>query len=129
GKSTAFTQKEALNRLVYEDFFESNLKVMARRNAQKEKKTIKLELSKKELQHYLDLFPYELTADQQSVFQTILKDLSSGHPMMRLIQGDVGCGKTTVAILLALTGHQNGIQAAFMCPTETLALQHYETLK
>lgn len=129
GKSSLYDQKEALDRLIYEDFFESSLKVIARRTSQKNKEAKKLTLSENELKEFLTLFSYELTSDQKLVFKDILADLKSGHPMMRLIQGDVGCGKTTVAILSALVSHANGMQAAFMCPTETLALQHFETLK
>lgn len=52
-------------------------------------------------------------------------DLGALHPMMRLVQGDVGCGKTTIAMIAAMIVIENGAQAALMCPTEALALQHF----
>jgi ATP-dependent DNA helicase RecG len=70
-----------------------------------------------------------LTSDQEKVFQDILQDLQSGHPMMRMIQGDVGCGKTIVAFLASQIVIQGGQQVALMCPTEALATQHFETFR
>ncbi len=67
--------------------------------------------------------------DQKKVFEEIIVDFNSGHPMMRMIQGDVGCGKTIVAYLASRIIVENQLQVALMCPTETLAKQHYETFK
>lgn len=73
--------------------------------------------------------PYELTAAQQKVFQEIASDMSSESVMNRLVQGDVGSGKTIVAVLALLMTAEAGYQGAFMAPTEVLAMQHYETIK
>ncbi|TAL27343.1 MAG: ATP-dependent DNA helicase RecG [Nitrospirae bacterium] len=73
----------------------------------------------------LDSLPFKLTGAQQRVFSEILHDMKKPHPMNRLIQGDVGCGKTVIAIMAMLTAVECGYQAALMAPTEILAEQHY----
>ncbi len=73
--------------------------------------------------------PYELTPDQLQTFEEIKKDLTSGRVMARLIQGDVGSGKTVVAELALLMTASSGHQGAIMAPTEVLAKQHYETMQ
>ena len=72
--------------------------------------------------------PFELTGDQKKVFRAVAKDMESKLPMRRLIQGDVGSGKTAVAMLALVKTVENGFQGAFMAPTEILAVQHYEKL-
>ncbi len=74
------------------------------------------------------LLPFKLTAAQRRVLKEIGRDLESTHPMNRLLQGDVGSGKTIVALLTMLVAVENGFQAALMVPTEILAEQHYRTL-
>lgn len=76
-------------------------------------------------QHYL---PFELTKAQQRVLKEIRKDLRSGAQMNRLLQGDVGSGKTIVSILVMLLGIDNGFQAALIAPTEILAIQHFKSI-
>jgi ATP-dependent DNA helicase RecG len=73
--------------------------------------------------------PYELTDDQKTVIREIYRDLKSGSPMNRLLQGDVGSGKTIVAMFAMALAVDNGLQAAFMAPTEILAVQHYLVMK
>ncbi|MEW6413377.1 MAG: ATP-dependent DNA helicase RecG [Candidatus Zixiibacteriota bacterium] len=73
--------------------------------------------------------PFALTESQKSVSKEIIGDLRSDHPMSRLLQGDVGCGKTVVAVMAALYVAENGLQTAFMAPTEILAEQHYRVWK
>ncbi len=73
--------------------------------------------------------PFDLTGAQKRVIHEIHDDLKSGHQMNRLLQGDVGSGKTLVALLCCLLAVDNGYQACIMAPTEILANQHYETLK
>lgn len=75
-----------------------------------------------------DVLPFELTGGQKTALKDIKKDVRSGNQMNRLIQGDVGSGKTVVAIGTMLMAIDNGFQAAFMAPTEILAEQHYRTL-
>ncbi len=79
-------------------------------------------------QQFLAQLPFQLTSAQQRVAAEIFRDLGKPHPMMRLVQGDVGCGKTLVAALAALQCMGAGYQAALMAPTELLAEQHYQTL-
>ncbi len=76
----------------------------------------------------LERLPFALTPAQQQVWQEIRNDLKRPHPMQRLLQGDVGSGKTVVATLAALQAIENGWQAAFMAPTEILAEQHFRKL-
>ncbi|MBO4780697.1 MAG: ATP-dependent DNA helicase RecG, partial [Selenomonadaceae bacterium] len=71
--------------------------------------------------------PFDLTGDQKKVFRVVVKDMESKLPMRRLIQGDVGSGKTVIALLALVKTVENGYQGAFMAPTEILANQHYET--
>ena len=78
---------------------------------------------------FLASLPFRLTAAQQRVAQEILGDLARPHPMMRLVQGDVGCGKTVVAALAALHCIGSGWQAVLMAPTELLAEQHYRNFE
>ncbi len=78
---------------------------------------------------FKDLLGFELTEAQKKVIKEILKDMRSERPMNRLLQGDVGSGKTIVAIFCILVAIENSYQAAFMCPTEILAEQHYKTLQ
>lgn len=77
---------------------------------------------------FLEALPFELTRGQKKVWQEIRNDLSSNTCMNRLIQGDVGSGKTIVAILALLECTANGFQGAMMAPTEVLAVQHYENI-
>lgn len=77
---------------------------------------------------FLDSLGFQLTKSQEKVAREILADMNSTRPMLRLLQGDVGSGKTVVATLCILRAAENGVQTAFMAPTELLAEQHYQTL-
>jgi ATP-dependent DNA helicase RecG len=77
------------------------------------------------LKKFRESLPFQLTDGQKKSVKEIFNDLRSEHPMSRLLQGDVGCGKTIVAILAALYAVENGLQCAFMAPTEILAEQHF----
>ena len=78
---------------------------------------------------FLKSLPFELTAAQSKVIGEIRHDLAASHPMNRLLQGDVGSGKTVVAIAAMLLAVESGYQAAFMAPTQILAEQHYDVLR
>lgn len=81
------------------------------------------------MQFYKEKLPFELTGAQKRVMKEIRKDMVSGHQMNRLLQGDVGSGKTMVAFMACLIAIDNGFQACIMAPTEILAEQHLETLQ
>lgn len=124
-KPTPELEKKAENRLIYEEFFEDQLKIHLRREFYKKPKAQTFKLSNDFFLRSVKFFPFSLTADQENTLKEIANDLKGPHPMMRLVQGDVGCGKTAVAMIAALIVIENGAQVAFMCPTEALALQHY----
>ncbi len=119
--------EKAHDRLIYEEFFREQIKLILRREHQHQIEGISFHLIN--WKDYLSLFPYSLTDDQFSTMEDVANDLSSGHPMMRLVQGDVGSGKTTIAFLSALMAKDSGFQSALMCPTESLALQHFLSAK
>src|SRR5919197_1884512 len=81
------------------------------------------------LDTFLKLLPFELTSAQSKMIREIRRDLASRHPMNRLLQGDVGSGKTVVAIAAILLAVEAGYQTAFMAPTQILAEQHYAVLR
>jgi ATP-dependent DNA helicase RecG len=81
------------------------------------------------LDRFLESLPFELTSAQSKVIAEIRYDLAASHPMNRLLQGDVGSGKTVVAIAAMLLAVEGGYQAAFMAPTQILAEQHYDVLR
>jgi ATP-dependent DNA helicase RecG len=121
--------KKALDRLVYEEFFIDQIKIDLRRQSRNKTDCPKTIIEDLELTESYKLYPYQLTEDQSLSMKDIAVDLSSGHPMMRMIQGDVGCGKTTIAVLTAYLIIKKGYQAALMCPTEALATQHFQSVK
>jgi RecG-like helicase/REP element-mobilizing transposase RayT len=81
------------------------------------------------LEQFLKTLPFELTAAQRKVISEIRRDLAARYPMNRLLQGDVGSGKTVVAVVAMLLAVEAGYQAAFMAPTQILAEQHYDVLR
>ena len=85
-------------------------------------------ISKNYIEEFKEKIPFDLTGAQESVINESLSDMASGRPMNRLIQGDVGSGKTAVAAALMYIGVKNGYQSALMAPTEILAEQHFSTL-
>lgn len=118
----------AEERLAYEEFFVDQLKITTRRRFIKRKTGPKITLDTDTLTAFLKRLPFDLTEDQEKSVHQILDDMNTGHPMMRMLQGDVGCGKTVVAMLVALMTIEQGHQVALMCPTEALAQQHAKTL-
>ena len=112
---------KAMQSLVYEELFLRQIKTIIRKQYLQ-----KVDAPKMEASYHLNL-PFGFTADQQRVLSEIQRDLVLGHPMMRLLQGDVGCGKTVVAFLAASKVLASQWQVAIMCPTESLALQHFKS--
>ncbi len=123
------TMLEARNSLVFEEFFLFSV-FLQELAGQKEVRKSNLVFHKvKECEELIQQLPYSLTNDQKKVWGEIQADLASGAIMARLIQGDVGSGKTILAILTLLQVVKNGYQGCFMVPTEVLAEQHYESVK
>jgi ATP-dependent DNA helicase RecG len=119
----------ARRRLVFDEFFYLQLGFLQRRQAQKRQETSAVLAPTGELiDQFNQLLPFELTNAQKQVISDILKDLQSSTPMNRLVQGDVGSGKTVVGVVAILAAIQSGYQAALMAPTEVLAEQHYRKL-
>lgn len=116
-------------RIIFEEFFFLELWLMSIR-AEREKIRRKLMLEDKSglLDRFIEDLSFRLTADQKKAFEEIKRDMLSSYPMYRLLQGDVGCGKTVVTAMAVLLAADNGLQSAVMAPTEILARQHYLTL-
>ena len=113
--------------LVFEEFFLIQLKLaVLREENNKNLNSIPLEIKKDGLvMSFINSLPFDLTSAQKRAVNEILNDLNSTKPMQRLLQGDVGSGKTVVATIMLLAAIENGYQAAIMAPTEILAQQHY----
>jgi ATP-dependent DNA helicase RecG len=118
---------KALERLIYEEFFNEQIKILMRKDKIIGVQAPILKITEPGLKEIQDRFPFSFTPDQKIALETIRDDLATQKPMMRLIQGDVGCGKTAVALAATSIVINNGYQVALMCPTEALAFQHYET--
>lgn len=118
----------ARKRLVFEEFLEF---LLAIRQMKEEKETsvngCRME-KKQEVDDFLSQLPFELTNAQKKVWKEIRKDMQGDYTMSRLVQGDVGSGKTIVAVLALLEAACNGYQGAMMAPTEVLARQHYQSV-
>jgi ATP-dependent DNA helicase RecG len=116
----------ARKRLAYDEIFANQLALLLLRQSQRRHRTVPLP-GTGELTSRLRL-PYELTGAQRRVIEEIRGDLAQSAPMLRLLQGDVGSGKTLVALLAMLAAVESGAQAALLAPTEILARQHHATL-
>ena len=115
-------------RLVFDEFFMFLMSVRLLKDKKEDKKSAYPFTFSGELAAVEERLPYALTGAQKKVIREVYADLSGGHIMTRLIQGDVGSGKTIVAILALLQAAANGYQGALMVPTEVLARQHYESM-
>lgn len=122
--------KQARRRLVYEEFLLFQLKIHALRKIQREhSQGIAHDFSVEKLQQFIQQLPFPLTGAQKRVVQEIVKDMRSPYRMNRLLQGDVGSGKTVVAAIALYATVLSGYQGALMVPTEILAEQHAHSLK
>ena len=128
--STKEKLKEASIRLKYEELFVYMAKINYLKLKNKDTLNgVKKEFDKEKLDKVIKSLPYELTIDQKIVLNEILEDLTSKRRMNRLLQGDVGSGKTIISIIAMVANYLSGYQSALMVPTEILATQHYETMK
>lgn len=116
--------------LIFEELFLIQLKLIRlRENTAKTTSAYNLQVHKNGLvQKFIAGLPFELTSGQKQAVNEILQDMNSDAPMQRLLQGDVGSGKTVVATIMLLAAVENGYQGALMAPTEILAQQHYNNL-
>ena len=117
----------ALKRLKFDELFILQLRAEMLRQSIKVAKAPKIKFSGKAIQDFVANLPFELTKDQKVASWEIIQDLEKGVPMNRLLEGDVGSGKTIVAAMATLDTVLNNYQVAIMAPTEILAKQHYES--
>ncbi len=121
-------RSEAHRRVVFEEFFVLQVGLALRRRSDRSKQGSKFKNMQQLARQASALFGFDLTRAQRRVIGEIADDLCSGHPMNRLLQGDVGSGKTAVAVLAALIVARSGAQTVLMAPTEVLALQHLKSI-
>lgn len=122
--------KEAMIRLKYEELFEFMFKINYLKEENKKANSgIERDIDESKVNEFISHLPYELTKDQVTAVNTIIKDLKSKSRMNRLLQGDVGSGKTIVSFIAMYANYLSGYQSALMAPTEILATQHYSNLK
>jgi len=120
-------QSEGHRRIIFDEFFFLELGLAIKKRQVTLEKGISFKTDGPLLQKGLSQLPFSLTSAQERVLKEILEDMERPHPMNRLIQGDVGSGKTIVALLASLPVFECGYQVAIMAPTEVLAEQHYST--
>jgi ATP-dependent DNA helicase RecG len=120
----------AHRRLIFEEFFLFQLGiVLRRRRADAERKARPVVVNDEIRAAVRRVLPFRLTNDQKTVSREIVTDMQRTQPMNRLLQGDVGSGKTIVALMAGLVAMENGLQVAFMAPTEILAEQHFFNIR
>lgn len=120
--------KKARNRLKYEELFLFMLKMNYLKLNNKKQIGLKRNIDYDEIQKFINNLPFKLTTDQIRCVEDIYNDLVDEKRMNRLLQGDVGSGKTIVAIISMYINYLSGYQSALMAPTEVLAIQHYENV-
>lgn len=118
--------REARHRMIFEELLVLQLGLLRMKSRERERTS--LCLTKDYTEEFYRLLPFTPTNAQKRAVQEAMADMTGGRPMNRLVQGDVGSGKTAVAAALCYNVVENGMQAALMAPTEILAHQHYETL-
>lgn len=120
--------KMAKERFSFEELFLLELRMLKEKLKLKTEKATSIRMNLKIIQDFVKSLPFDLTSAQKKAAYQILKDLEKPRPMNRLLQGDVGSGKTIVAMMAILNTAKAGYQVAFMAPTEILAKQHFKTL-
>ena len=127
--STEEKLKEVTTRLKYEELFAFMFKINYLKVQNKKKNNgLDRTIDKDKLNKFIDSIPFKLTNDQVKAVDEIIKDLEASHRMNRLLQGDVGSGKTIVSFIAMVANYISGYQSALMAPTEILATQHYDNL-
>lgn len=119
--------EEARRRFAFEELFLLQLKALSERKKNQKQKAVPIEFNRDLIKNFVSSLPFELTNAQRLALWEILKDLEKPYPMNRLLNGDVGSGKTVVAAAAALEAAKAGFRAAVMAPTEVLANQHFQT--
>jgi ATP-dependent DNA helicase RecG len=126
--SSAPALNRAKHRLGFEEVFELTLAALLNKQDNSHEKGLKIEFDEGLAKDFVKALPFKLTDAQRRAVWQIYKDMARSQPMNRLVEGDVGSGKTVVAAMASLMAMKQGFQAAFMAPTEILARQHAETL-
>lgn len=119
--------EQARKRLAFDELLRLQLGMLLMRNRSKSNTAFRMDKST-DINDFIESLPFELTDDQKKASFEIIGDLCNDVPMNRLLQGDVGSGKTAVASIACCFASKNGVQSALMAPTEILASQHYKTL-
>lgn len=122
-------------RFAFEEVFFIQLDRQREKIENQEKKSFKIKVDKKDIENFTERFPFKMTSSQENAIKDVLKDFTKEHPMSRLIEGDVGSGKTAVAATASYAVIKNrpdqkdfgNLQVAYMAPTEILAGQHFES--
>ncbi len=122
-------QEQSLKRISFEEFFFFQISIILRRLSITRKEGIAHKITDKQTQDFMKVFPFTLTTAQQRAIGEIRRDMEKDSPMLRLLQGDVGSGKTIVAFYGCLMAIESGCQSCLMAPTEILARQHYENIQ
>jgi len=122
-------QEEALRRISFEEFYFFQISIILRRLSITQKQGIAHQIADTQVLKFVEAFPFELTGAQKKVIREIRADMQKETPMLRLLQGDVGSGKTLVALFGCMTAVQSGYQSCVMAPTTILARQHYENIQ
>jgi ATP-dependent DNA helicase RecG len=117
----------ARKRFSFEEIFFIQLARLKQRTEINSKHSFKLNIDEKKINNFLSVFPFELTSAQKKASQHVVNDLQLNKPMSRLLEGDVGSGKTAVAVIASYIAVENNYQVAYMAPTEILAQQHFQS--
>lgn len=125
--STSKDIAAAKSRLIFEEFFTAQSQFLQDKKSHQRLKTIPYKISPPNIKKLLSHFPFTFTPDQKISLQSIITDLKKPYAMHRLIQGDVGCGKTVIAFVAINLSINNKFQSVFLCPSEALARQHYRS--
>lgn len=120
---------KAMKRIGFEEVLKFQLIMGRNRLRHRASKATRVPFDEEKTKRFVEALPYQLTDDQRKAAWEVFRDIAQDTPMLRLLNGDVGSGKTVVAALAALNVHEAGHQSALMAPTEILASQHFETLK